>query len=190
MALHMTGLAAEASPPAAGLTWTAAPAEAPAGADAPNLAPSGATAPAAAAVPAPAPAPGTFARFPELANPPAAAGGSAAASVARSSFEAVPAAQGGNATAAAQPAGAQPAGAQPGAPAGGGNATAMEQSRAIGNLVASSVQLGADLAASGHAVSLAAQERVGHPEPPGAKPCAVDLARTSHACWQACQCES
>ncbi len=34
------------------------------------------------------------------------------------------------------------------------------EARAIGNLVASSVQLGADLAASGHAVSLAADEKV------------------------------
>ena len=34
------------------------------------------------------------------------------------------------------------------------------ESKAIGSLVASSVQLGADLAASGHAVSLAADERV------------------------------
>lgn len=36
----------------------------------------------------------------------------------------------------------------------------MTESKAIGNLVASSVQLGADLAASGHAVSFAAEERV------------------------------
>lgn len=34
------------------------------------------------------------------------------------------------------------------------------EAKAIGSLVASSVQLGADLAASGHAVSLAAEERV------------------------------
>ena len=34
------------------------------------------------------------------------------------------------------------------------------EAKAIGSLVASSVQLGADLAASGHAVSLAADERV------------------------------
>lgn len=37
------------------------------------------------------------------------------------------------------------------------------ESKAIGNLVAGSVQLGADLAASGHAVSLAADERVHSP---------------------------
>jgi len=36
------------------------------------------------------------------------------------------------------------------------------EAKAIGNLVAGSVQLGADLAASGHAVSLAADERVSH----------------------------
>ncbi len=34
------------------------------------------------------------------------------------------------------------------------------EAKAIGSLVASSVQLGADLAASGHVVSLAAEERV------------------------------
>ena len=34
------------------------------------------------------------------------------------------------------------------------------EAKAIGNLVAGSVQLGADLAESGHAVSLAAEERV------------------------------
>ena len=34
------------------------------------------------------------------------------------------------------------------------------EAKAVGNLVAGSVQLGADLAESGHAVSLAAEERV------------------------------
>lgn len=34
------------------------------------------------------------------------------------------------------------------------------EAKAIGNLVANSIKLGSDLAASGHAVSLAADERV------------------------------
>jgi hypothetical protein len=80
------------------------------------------------------------------------------------SFQAAAAAS--NATAAGAAAAQQgtPPLAGPQPSASSGNASTSEQSIAIGALIASSVKLGADLAASGHAVSLAADERVGaHP---------------------------
>lgn len=43
--------------------------------------------------------------------------------------------------------------------------TSMLEAQAVGNLVHASVQLGSDLAVSGHAVSLAADERVSRPSP-------------------------
>ena len=150
------GLAAALAPEADVAGGAAAPAVAPGGADAPALAP-GLTAPDLAPAPAPG---GATSSFPQLANPPV-------ASAAARSFQAAVAAAA-NATAADQQQ-QQPA-------AQAANATSMPQSKAIGNLIASSVQLGADLAASGHAVSLAAQDRVRLLQP--LTPC-VDMSLSS-----------